>query len=77
MYRGALSDREVQFLVRFTEDDWPQQRIYGDFYREPVEDITRGRILKTTIYDDAGYDLYIYIIYLCMHEVTADRSVAS
>ena len=23
-------------------EEWPQQRIYGDFYREPVEDVTRG-----------------------------------
>mmetsp|Transcript_22914 Transcript_22914/g.40980 ORF Transcript_22914/g.40980 Transcript_22914/m.40980 type:complete len:436 (+) Transcript_22914:106-1413(+) len=23
-------------------DPWPQQRIYGDFYREPVECVTRG-----------------------------------
>ncbi|CAL1173586.1 unnamed protein product [Cladocopium goreaui] len=36
-------------------EEWPQQRIYGDFYREPVEDVTRGVSFAENLEPASGF----------------------
>lgn len=50
---GARSQDEMPGFGDSLE--WPQQRIYGDFYREPVEDVVRGVTFPDTLESASGF----------------------
>eukprot|EP00931_Biecheleriopsis_adriatica_P103380 TRINITY_DN78223_c0_g1_i1.p1 TRINITY_DN78223_c0_g1~~TRINITY_DN78223_c0_g1_i1.p1 ORF type:complete len:431 (+),score=92.21 TRINITY_DN78223_c0_g1_i1:189-1481(+) len=43
---GSAFPQQFSLPMQGDSEDWPQDRIYGDFYREPVEQVTRGITLQ-------------------------------
>lgn len=52
---GARSQDDEMPGFADTLEQWPQQRIYGDFYREPVEDVVRGVTFPDTLESASGF----------------------